>query len=116
MSEMSLTPEVTSSEAVNNASATKNGDVQTDGVGKQNGDSITNTAVPGGDRPEYKWKKSKKMAAMISFSGKDYLGMQRNVGFKTIEGELLDAFREVIYYLTMILANKGKTYIYDQCD
>jgi len=92
MSEMSLTPEVTSSEEVNNASATKNGDVQTDGVGKQNGDSITNTAVPGGDRPEYKWKKSKKMAAMISFSGKDYLGMQRNVGFKTIEGELLDAF------------------------
>ena len=32
------------------------------------------------------------MAAMLSFSGKDYLGMQRNVGFKTIEGELLEAF------------------------
>ena len=42
-------------------------------------------------RPEYKWKKAKKMAAMISFSGKDYIGMQRNAGFKTIEGEFLAA-------------------------
>jgi len=44
------------------------------------------------DRPDYKWKRSKKTAALISFSGKEYTGMQRNVGFKTIEGELLDAF------------------------
>lgn len=28
------------------------------------------------DREEYKWKKSKKMACMLSFSGKDYMGMQ----------------------------------------
>ena len=45
----------------------------------------------GEKRPEYKWKKAKKMAAMISFSGKDYIGMQRNAGFKTIEGEFLAA-------------------------
>jgi len=44
-------------------------------------------------RPVYKWKKAKKMAAMFSFSGKDYLGMQlqRIEGAKTIEGEFLDA-------------------------
>ena len=47
------------------------------------------------DRPDYKWKRSKKTAALISFSGKEYTGMQRNVGFKTIEGELLDAFRNI---------------------
>lgn len=46
------------------------------------------------DREEYKWKKSKKMACMLSFSGKDYMGMQnqRSQGLKTIEGELLEAF------------------------
>ena len=27
-------------------------------------------------REEYKWKKCKKMACMLSFSGKDYMGMQ----------------------------------------
>jgi len=43
-------------------------------------------------RPEYRWKKARKVAVMLSFSGKDYIGMQRNVGFKTIEGELLTAF------------------------
>ena len=28
-------------------------------------------------RPEYVWRKAKKVAIMISFVGKDYLGMQR---------------------------------------
>ena len=46
-------------------------------------------------RPVYKWKKAKKMAALLSFSGKDYLGMQlqRGHGVKTIEGEFLAALR-----------------------
>jgi len=46
------------------------------------------------DRDEYKWKKWKKTACMLSFSGKDYMGMQsqRSQGLKTIEGELLEAF------------------------
>ena len=28
-------------------------------------------------RPEWPWRKAKKVAIMISFVGKDYLGMQR---------------------------------------
>jgi len=45
-------------------------------------------------RPEWPWRKAKKVAIMISFVGKDYLGMQRNQGFKTIEEDLLKAFKE----------------------
>jgi len=45
-------------------------------------------------KPEYPWRKAKKVAVMLSFVGKDYLGMQRNPGFKTIEEDLLKAFKE----------------------
>jgi hypothetical protein len=31
----------------------------------------------GESRQDYPWKKSKKVAVLISFSGKDYHGMQR---------------------------------------
>jgi len=41
-----------------------------------------------------KWRKAKKVAVMASFVGKDYLGMQRNPGFKTIEEDLMKAFKE----------------------
>jgi len=44
-------------------------------------------------RQEYPWKRAKKVAMMISFSGKDYLGMQRNPPHPTIEEELLKALR-----------------------
>jgi tRNA pseudouridine38-40 synthase len=45
------------------------------------------------ERPEYPWKRAKKMAAMLSFSGKKYYGMQRNPGdeINTIEDELMAA-------------------------
>jgi len=44
-------------------------------------------------RPDYPWKRAKKVACMLSFSGKDYYGMQRNPGddIKTIEDEFLAA-------------------------
>ena len=41
-----------------------------------------------------KWRKAKKVAVMLSFVGKEYLGMQRNPGFKTIEEDLMKAFKE----------------------
>eukprot|EP00092_Neocalanus_flemingeri_P038726 GFUD01042168.1.p1 GENE.GFUD01042168.1~~GFUD01042168.1.p1 ORF type:complete len:364 (+),score=88.75 GFUD01042168.1:197-1288(+) len=46
-----------------------------------------------GDRPVYPWKRAKKVAAMLSFSGKNYHGMQRNPGdnIHTIEDELMSA-------------------------
>ena len=46
-----------------------------------------------GERPEYPWKRAKKVAAMLSFSGKNYYGMQRNPGdlINTIEDELMAA-------------------------
>jgi len=44
-------------------------------------------------RQDYPWKRAKKVAMMISFSGKDYLGMQRNPPHPTIEEELLKALR-----------------------
>ena len=49
--------------------------------------------ISGDFRPDYPWKRAKKCAAMLSFSGKNYYGMQRNnVGeLKTIESELLAA-------------------------
>ena len=54
-------------------------------------DVAEEAAVP--DRPEYPWKRAKKVAAMLSFSGKNYYGMQRNPGpeINTIERELLAA-------------------------
>jgi len=47
-------------------------------------------------RPEYPWKKVKKVACMLSFSGKQYYGMQRNPGdeIKTIEDEFLSALNK----------------------
>ena len=54
-------------------------------------DKVEPTGEP--DRPEYPWKRSKKVAAMLSFSGKNYYGMQRNPGpeINTIEDELMSA-------------------------
>lgn len=37
-------------------------------------------------------KKKKKFAILLSYAGQGYLGMQFNRGFKTIEGELFQAF------------------------
>jgi len=45
-------------------------------------------------KPEWPWRKAKKVAVMLSFVGKDYLGMQRNPGHKTIEEDLMKAFKE----------------------
>merc|ERR1719211_195139 len=42
---------------------------------------------------DWPWKRARKVAVMISFSGKDYLGMQRNPPHPTIEEELLKAFK-----------------------
>lgn len=45
--------------------------------------------------PDYvRWRKAKKVAVMCSFVGKDYLGMQRNPGFPTIEEDLMKAFKD----------------------
>ena len=53
----------------------------------------TEAPLPRGDYP---WRRAKKVAAMLSFSGKDYFGMQRNPGMRTIEEELMAAFRHSI--------------------
>ena len=64
-------------------------DAQTEGAG---GDKVS-----GDYRPDYPWKKVKKCACMLSFSGKNYHGMQRNFDtarggmVRTIEGEFLAA-------------------------
>lgn len=39
-------------------------------------------------------RKRRKYALLLSYSGKGYLGMQRNHGFRTIEGDLLNAMVE----------------------
>lgn len=62
---------------------------ETNGSSGQNGEKQSD-----GKRPDYPWKKAKKLAAMLSFSGKDYFGMQRNQGFKTIEDAFLRALSE----------------------
>jgi len=64
------------------------------------------------ERGEYKWKNSKKMACMLSFSGKDYMGMQsqRSQGLKTIEGELLEAFEKGGYIDPDWLDNPQKAF------
>ncbi len=46
------------------------------------------------EKRDWPWRKAKKVAVMLSFVGKDYLGMQRNPGYKTIEEDLLKAFKE----------------------
>jgi len=58
-------------------------------------DAVTKTAAVD-DRPDYPWKRAKKVACMLSFSGKDYYGMQRNPGdeIKTIEDEFLAALNK----------------------
>jgi hypothetical protein len=56
----------------------------------RSGSEATSEAPPRGDYP---WRRAKKVAAMLSFSGKDYFGMQRNPGMRTIEEELMAAFR-----------------------
>ncbi len=69
-----------------------------DSVGAVTGDAVapapeTEAPLPRGD---YTWRRAKKVAAMLSFSGKDYFGMQRNPGMRTIEEELMAAFRHSI--------------------
>ena len=56
-------------------------------------DVLEEKPVEAGERPEYPWKRAKKVAAMLSFSGKNYYGMQRNPGdlINTIEDELMAA-------------------------
>ena len=54
----------------------------------------TEAPAPRGDYP---WRRAKKVAAMLSFSGKDYFGMQRNPGMRTIEEELMAAFRHYFW-------------------
>ena len=53
----------------------------------------TGERLNGEYRPDYPWKGIKKCAAMLSFSGKKYHGMQRNQAgeLKTIESEFLYA-------------------------
>ena len=60
---------------------------------EQKNNSNEESKVSGEYRPDYPWKKVKKCAAMLSFSGKNYHGMQRNQAgeIKTIESELLAA-------------------------
>jgi hypothetical protein len=57
--------------------------------------SVTSSAAEA-PRADYPWRRAKKVAAMLSFSGKDYFGMQRNPGMRTIEEELMAAFRQTI--------------------
>lgn len=42
---------------------------------------------------DWPWKRARKAAVMISFSGKDHLGMQRNNPYPTIEEDLLKALK-----------------------
>merc|ERR1719361_2367343 len=42
---------------------------------------------------DWPWKRARKVALMISFSGKDHLGMQRNNPYPTIEEDLLKALK-----------------------
>ena len=51
------------------------------------------------DRDEYKWKKWKKTACMLSFSGKDYMGMQsqRSQGKKPLYPSILFIYCKIIF-------------------
>ncbi|XP_046648723.1 tRNA pseudouridine synthase A-like isoform X2 [Daphnia pulicaria] len=42
-----------------------------------------------------RFQKKKKFAILLSYSGQNYLGMQFNHGFKTVEGELFQAFMKL---------------------
>jgi hypothetical protein len=58
--------------------------------------AMTSAVAADAPRADYPWRRAKKVAAMLSFSGKDYFGMQRNPGMRTIEEELMAAFRQAI--------------------
>lgn len=60
---------------------------------KSDGNTDDNALVENVKTSDWPWKRAKKVAVMISFSGKDYLGMQRNPPYPTIEEELLKAFK-----------------------
>ena len=64
---------------------------------KNNGETAVVTSVTAemttAPRADYPWRRAKKVACMLSFSGKDYFGMQRTPGMRTIEEELMAAFR-----------------------
>ena len=57
-------------------------EVKNGGTEVKNGGSAAKSGEEG-QRPEYKWKKAKKTAVMLSFSGKDYIGMQGRTELKT---------------------------------
>ncbi len=67
-----------------------------DNVGAVKGDAAAPETEAPAPRGDYPWRRAKKVAAMLSFSGKDYFGMQRNPGMRTIEEELMAAFRHSI--------------------
>ena len=71
------------------------------------------TGAPSQDvekRAEYPWKKAKKVALMLSFSGKNYFGMQRNEGVKTIEEDLMRALGESGAIDPEWVTNPGKAF------
>ncbi|TRY77467.1 hypothetical protein TCAL_16988 [Tigriopus californicus] len=55
---------------------------------------IVKSPVEEEPKAEYPWRKAKKVACLVSFSGINYYGMQRNPSCPTIEEELLRAFRD----------------------
>jgi hypothetical protein len=63
----------------------------------------TGQAAP--SRPDYPWRRAKKVAAMLSF-----FGMQRNPGMRTIEEELMAAFRHNPRVLSLLffLHDRGR--------
>ncbi len=84
----------------------------------ENDDSVAGDAVapaPETEAPlprgDYPWRRAKKVAAMLSFSGKDYFGMQRNPGMRTIEEELMAAFRHSILSVVDFFYEKPQIFI-----
>ena len=58
-------------------------------------DAAGETDVDGNEAKKPKLPKKKKVAMLMSYCGQGYLGMQKNHGFKTIEGDLLEAFQKL---------------------
>lgn len=49
-------------------------------------------SLPTSKKPKIK---KKKVAMLMSYCGQGYLGMQKNHGFRTIEGDLFEAFQKL---------------------
>lgn len=54
-----------------------------------------NNDADGGEVKKPRIPKKKKVAMLLSYCGQGYLGMQNNQPFKTIEGDLFEAFKKV---------------------